>query len=44
MFLIQIVEQLLSDIPVLEGHSLGIQFVLIELNDRLWVIEYSVVI
>jgi hypothetical protein len=44
MFLIEIVEQVFTNVPILERHDLGIQLIFIKLDNRSWVIKDPIVV
>ena len=44
MLLVEIIKKLTAKIPVLKGHYLGIELILIQLYNRARVVEYSIIV
>jgi hypothetical protein len=44
MLLIEVTEQIFTNVPILKGHDLGIQLIFVKLDSRTWVIKDSIVV
>lgn len=44
MLLVEVVEQVFTNVPILERHDLGVELIFIELDNGSWVIKDPVVV
>jgi hypothetical protein len=44
MLLIEVIEQVFTNVPILKRHDLGIQLIFVKLDSRTWVIKDPIVV